>query len=240
MPVIRIDKLISQAAGVSRSEAKLMLKQGRVTLDGSIINDADGKADSEADIRLDGLSLSYKKYRYFMMNKPAGYLSATEDNKDKTVFDLLPEEFKRLSLFCAGRLDKDSEGLLLLTNDGDFCHKIISPKSNITKEYYVKLTKTLCQGAEEIFASGVHLGDGTVCLPAKLKILPSGLEAVIAISEGKYHQVKRMVWACGSEVIYLKRLSIGNLRLNECLKTGEFMELTDSDFSNISSQNLCY
>jgi 16S rRNA pseudouridine516 synthase len=233
MPVIRIDKFISQSAGVSRSEARLMLKQGRVTIDGRIVSNADCKADTEADIRLDGLSLSYKKYRYFMMNKPAGYLSATEDNKDKTVFDLLPEDFKKLNLFCAGRLDKDSEGLLLLTNDGDFCHKIISPKSNIVKEYYVKMTKELCEEAEKHFASGLRLGDGTQCLPAKLTILPGGLEAVIAISEGKYHQVKRMVWACGSEVIYLKRLAIGGLRLDEGLRTGEIRELSTNDFSNI-------
>ena len=133
MPEIRADKLISQAALISRSQAKLLIKQGRVTINGLVLTDANAKTDTEADIRLDGQSLNYKKYRYFMMYKPAGYLSATEDSRDKTVFDLLPEEYKKLNLFCAGRLDKDSEGLLLLTNDGDFCHRIISPKSGIKR-----------------------------------------------------------------------------------------------------------
>lgn len=233
MPEIRADKLISQAALISRSQAKLLIKQGRVTINGLVLTDANAKTDTEADIRLDGQSLNYKKYRYFMMYKPAGYLSATEDSRDKTVFDLLPEEYKKLNLFCAGRLDKDSEGLLLLTNDGDFCHRIISPKSGIKKEYYVSLAKPLDENAAERFASGIELGDGTLCLPAQLEILPGGLEALITVSEGKYHQVKRMVRACGSEVTYLKRLAIGGLRLNELMQKCEIMELTDSDYSNI-------
>lgn len=230
----RLQKIISDYGLASRRAAEKLIEEGRVTVNGAPAQ-IGMKADPTKDIiRLDGRPLESKDKRvYIMLNKPRGYVCTLKDEKDrKTVTELVADCGTRV--YPVGRLDVASEGLLLLTNDGDFCHKIISPKSDIKKEYYVRLAKPLDENAVERFASGIHLGDGTVCLPAQLKILPGDLEALVTVSEGKYHQVKRMVWACGSEVTYLKRLAIGGLRLNEAMQKGETMELTDSDYSNIN------
>jgi 16S rRNA pseudouridine516 synthase len=238
MASLRIDKLIAAAAKMSRSAARETIRQGRVSIDGVRVCECDMKADTEAHITLDGRAVTYREFAYIMLNKPAGFLSATEDVRDKTVLDLLPEEYLRLGLFCAGRLDKDSEGLLLLTNDGDFCHSIISPKKNIKKEYYVEFVRPLSPGAEDLFASGIRLGDGTRCLPARLELLDKGLSAKVVISEGKFHQVKRMVWAAGGEVKYLRRLAIGGLRLDEGLPAGHWRELSRAEKDSVLNAGL--
>jgi len=229
MAVLRLDKFVASAAGATRGEARELIRRGRVTVGGLKVLSGDFKTEEGADVRLDGTRLNYRRYVYIMMNKPAGWLSATEDARDKTVLDLLPQEYRRLGLFCAGRLDKDSEGLLLLTNDGDFCHDIISPKKNIKKSYYIDLGKPFRPGAEELFASGMSLGDGTVCLPARLEILGGGLAARVVLSEGKHRQVRRMARAAGGEVKYLKRLAIGGLSLDESLPPGGFRELSGDE-----------
>jgi 16S rRNA pseudouridine516 synthase len=205
------------AAGVARSRARELIRQGRVSVAGAAERSCDLKVDEGAEIAVDGKPASIRKHRYIMMNKPAGWLSATEDPRERTVLDLLPPEYRRLGLFCAGRLDRDSEGLLLLTNDGDFCHRVISPKKRVWKEYFVELERPFPPGAEALFASGLALGDGTVCLPARLETLPGGLSALVWVAEGRYHQVKRMALAAGSGVKYLRRLAIGGLRLDGSL-----------------------
>ncbi len=229
MPVMRLDKLIAGAGKATRSEAKKLIRAGRVTVDGRTVTDPAAHCDPASEIALDGERARWQEYLYLMLNKPAGYLSVTEDPKAPTVMELLPPEMRRRNLSPAGRLDKDSEGLLLLTSDGDFCHRVISPKSGIEKEYYIEVDRPFPEGAEELFLSGAVLEDGERCLPARLEPSEDRRSARVFLHEGKYHQVKRMAIAAGTRVKRLRRLSIGGVRLDEALAPGQFRPLTEPE-----------
>lgn len=229
MALVRLDKLLSDMGIASRKELKEIIKKGRVTVDGVAATAPDMKLDGEtALITLDGQRLSYSKFRYFMMDKPTGVLSVTEDRKQATVMDLLTPEMQRMGLFPVGRLDKDTSGLLLLTNDGDYAHRVISPKSGVEKLYYAKVDGRLSQEDVEAFEKGIVLADGTKCLPAKLEIL-SQSECHVRVMEGKYHQVRRMLASRNAPVLELRRLSIGTLKLDESLGPGGFRELAQTE-----------
>lgn len=229
MPQIRLDKYISDCTAYSRSELKQMIKAGRVVLNGTAVNRPEIKLDPEAAVvLLDGERLVRSEYVYYMLNKPAGLLSATDDGKQKTVIDLFPPELRKRGLFPVGRLDKDTRGLLLITNDGEFAHKLISPKSGIFKVYHAQIDGELRADAQAVFKEGLVLADGTRCLPAELCQLDDG-SCLVSVMEGKYHQVKRMIAACGATVTQLKRLSIGGLLLDEMLKEGEFRPLSQDE-----------
>ncbi len=230
----RLDKIISATGKKSRREVREMVRQGRVLVDGKPAPAADMKVDPQtAVILLDGEPLGYEKFTYVMLNKPAGVLTATEDRRQETVLDLLPPELRRRALSPVGRLDKDTEGLLLLTNDGQLAHRLLSPKSHVDKVYYARVDGALEPGDIAAFAAGMTLGDGLECLPAGLEIL-SPTEALVTLREGKFHQVKRMLAARGKPVLYLKRLSMGRLRLDPALAPGAWRMLTEEERSALN------
>jgi 16S rRNA pseudouridine516 synthase len=231
--VERLDKVLSNMGYGSRKEVKQMVKKGYVEIDGKVIKDSDFKLEPEnCVIKIDGVEVKYRKYIYLMMNKPDGVVSATFDNYDETVIDLLEEEHKCFEPFPVGRLDKDTVGLLLITNDGELNHELISPKHHVDKVYYAEINKA--SGEEDIkaFQEGIVLDDGYKCMPAKLKILSSGEHGStveVTIQEGKFHQVKRMFISLDKNVVYLKRISFGPLELDEKLKEGEYRELDQKE-----------
>ena len=230
----RLDKIISATGKKSRREVREMVRQGRVLVDGKPAPAADMKVDPQtAVILLDGEPLGYEKFSYVMLHKPAGVLTATEDRRQETVLDLLPPELRRRALSPVGRLDKDTEGLLLLTNDGQLAHRLLSPKSHVDKVYYARVDGALEPGDIAAFAAGMTLGDGLECLPAGLEIL-SPTEALVTLREGKFHQVKRMLAARGKPVLYLKRLSMGRLRLDPALAPGAWRMLTEEERSALN------
>ena len=230
----RLDKIISATGKKSRREVREMVRQGRVLVDGKPAPAADMKVDPQtAVILLDGEPLGYEKFTYVMLHKPAGVLTATEDRRQETVLDLLPPELRRRALSPVGRLDKDTEGLLLLTNDGQLAHRLLSPKSHVDKVYYARVDGALEPGDIAAFAAGMTLGDGLECLPAGLEIL-SPTEALVTLREGKFHQVKRMLAARGKPVLYLKRLSMGRLRLDPALAPGAWRMLTEEERSALN------
>jgi len=225
----RLDKILANLGVGSRKDLKLRIKRGEVTVDGIVVRDAEQKFDPEAvAITVAGEPVRYKKYIYLMLNKPAGYLTATEDRNAPTVLDLLDESYRSFDLFPAGRLDKDSEGLLLLTNDGDLTHRILSPKNHVDKLYFIRYDGVFAAGSEARFAEGLPIDGGYVCMPAKLELLPEN-SAYVTIREGKYHQVKRMAEACGAKVTYLRRMRMGSLCLDENLLSGQYRELSDEE-----------
>ncbi len=229
----RLDKIISATGKKSRREVKELVRQGRILVDGKPASAADIKVDPACtEILIDGVDIGYEKHTYLMLHKPAGVLSAVEDRRQKTVLDLLPEELRRRGLSPVGRLDKDTEGLLLLTNDGELTHKLLSPKYHVDKVYYARVEGCLEQTDVVAFAAGMTLGDGLECLPAGLEILSSD-EALVTLQEGKFHQVKRMLAARGKPVVYLKRLSMGALQLDETLLPGEFRPLTPAEVESL-------
>ncbi len=231
----RLDKVLSNLGYGSRKEVKALVKSGEVSVDGSTALDSGLQIDPDKSvIRVSGEIVNYKKYIYIMMNKPPGVVSATFDNYDRTVVDLLAPEFKAFDPFPVGRLDKDTVGLLLLTNDGEMNHRLISPKWHVDKVYYAKIDKALNQSDIDAFAEGIVLDDGYKCMSGELKIISSGehgAEARVTIQEGKFHQVKRMFKSLAKEVVYLKRISFGALMLDETLAEGEYRELTDNELS---------
>lgn len=230
----RLDKIISATGKKSRREVREMVRQGRVLVDSKPAPAADMKVDPQtAVILLDGEPLGYEKFTYVMLHKPAGVLTATEDRRQETVLDLLPPELRRRALSPVGRLDKDTEGLLLLTNDGQLAHRLLSPKSHVDKVYYARVDGALEPGDIAAFAAGMTLGDGLECLPAGLEIL-SPTEALVTLREGKFHQVKRMLAARGKPVLYLKRLSMGRLRLDPALAPGAWRMLTEEERSALN------
>ena len=230
----RLDKIISATGKKSRREVREMVRQGRVLVDGKPAPAADMKVDPQtAVILLDGEPLGYEKFTYVMLHKPAGVLTATEDRRQETVLDLLPPELRRRALSPVGRLDQDTEGLLLLTNDGQLAHRLLSPKSHVDKVYYARVDGALEPGDIAAFAAGMTLGDGLECLPAGLEIL-SPTEALVTLREGKFHQVKRMLAARGKPVLYLKRLSMGRLRLDPALAPGAWRMLTEEERSALN------
>lgn len=232
MSEMRLDKLLSETTAYTRSQLKQIIKSGRVSVNGTAVTAPETKLDPTcALIELDGESVSYAKFHYFMLNKPAGILSATDDKKQKTVIDLFPEEMRR-RLFPVGRLDKDTTGLLLVTDDGDFEHRVISPRSEIVKTYRAVTSEPVNDADVEAFRQGIILADGTKCLPAGLEPLPDG-SCLVRVYEGKYHQVKRMLASRSKPVIELKRLSIGALELDEKLLPGEFRQLTENELCSV-------
>lgn len=225
----RLDKILSNFGFGTRSEIRLVVRNGKVRVDGNIVKDSALQVNPEcAVIDVNGKVLNYRKYIYIMMNKPAGIISATQDNKLKTVLDILPQEFKCFDLFPAGRLDIDTEGMLLLTNDGNLAHEILSPKNHVPKRYYALVDGAVNKDTVKQFEEGVILEDGYTTMPAELFIVRSGLrsEIELVLHEGKFHQVKRMFEAVGMKVLFLKRICIGGLELDEKLMPGECRELT--------------
>ena len=222
----RLDKFLTQLSVGTRSQVKEMIKKGRVCINGIHASKPEQKVDPENDmITLDSKVLSYSRYVYYMLNKPSGVITATMDKKKETVVDLI--EDKRKDMFPVGRLDIDTEGLLLITNDGELCHRLLSPKHHVDKCYYVETDEAIPQYAKESFEKGIDLGDFTA-MPAQLEILDT-CKANITIQEGKFHQVKRMFEAVGVKVTYLKRLSMGSLKLDEALKPGMSRALTQEE-----------
>jgi len=225
----RLDKVLSNLGMGTRKELKNRIKSGEFAVDGVTVKSPEFKLDPEAAcLTMNGQEIRYKKYVYLMLHKPAGYLTATEDRHAATVLDLLDDHWQSFDLFPAGRLDKDSEGLLLLTNDGALTHKILSPKNHVDKLYYIEYDGAFADGSAEKFAAGLTIDGGYLCLPAKLELLPENA-ALVTIQEGKYHQVKRMAEACGATVTYLKRLKMGPLELDETLEKGAYRPLTDQE-----------
>ena len=224
----RLDKFLCDSGVGTRSQVKLIIKAGRVTVDGVVQRDAGAKVDpQEQTVCLDGERLGGMQRLVVMLNKPAGYITATEDKQDKTVMELLPEDLRRMGLNPIGRLDKATEGLLLFTNDGDLLHRLISPKKEVPKVYYARHEGTATQGDIEAFAAGLTLRDGTVCLSAKLEPIGPG-ESRITVCEGKYHQVRRMMAARAMTVEYLERKQEGSLTLGD-LPRGGFRLLTEQE-----------
>lgn len=222
----RLDKLLSSTGRWSRREVKELLRQGRVTVDGCPARAAEQKLEpGTMCLAVDGEPLQLERFTYIMLHKPSGLLSATEDSRQPTVLDLLPPELRRRGLAPVGRLDKDTEGLLLLTNDGELTHRLLSPKYHVDKVYFARVDGTLTQEAVAAFAAGLTLEDGLRCLPARLELLDAG-QVRVTLREGKFHQVKRMLAACGAPVTYLKRLSMGPLQLDESLAPGAWRPLT--------------
>ena len=232
--MMRLDKLVANVGGVPRQEARRLIQSGAVTVDGETVTQIDRKVDeTTVAVTMRGTPLTYRKYRYFMMDKPAGVLTATTDRDQPTVLDLLPEELQRLKLVPAGRLDKDTTGLLLLTNDGDFVHRVISPRHHVPKVYYAETDGLPTEDDVRRFAAGMTLSDGTQCLPARLELFPEAHACRVTIREGKYHQVKRMLAACGTPVVSLRRLSVGGLLLDKMLIPGGYRELTQDELAAV-------
>lgn len=232
--MIRLDKYLADTGIATRREAKLLIRAGRVTVNGTAAPAPEEKVDpASTQICVDGVPLRYSRHHYYMMDKPAGVLSATEDRDQKTVLDLLPPELQRFGLVPAGRLDKDTTGLLLLTDDGDYVHRVISPKNHVPKVYVAHTDGLPTQADVERFAQGVTLGDGTRCMPAKLELLPEQAACRVTVFEGKYHMVKRMLAGCGTPVLTLRRLSIGALELDKSLGLGGFRALTGEEVQRV-------
>ena len=218
----RLDKLLAGTGKWSRREVKALVRQGLVRVDGRLAASAEDKLDPAAAIvTVAGETISLRRFTYVMLHKPAGVLTATEDRKQPTVLDLLPPELRRIGLAPVGRLDKDTEGLLLLTNDGELAHRLLSPKYHVEKRYFARVDGELSAADAEAFARGMTLGDGLECLPAGLEVLPDRV-CIVTLREGKFHQVKRMLAARGAPVLYLKRLSMGPLTLDDSLAAGAY------------------
>ncbi|MBR4767125.1 MAG: rRNA pseudouridine synthase [Clostridia bacterium] len=229
MPSQRLDKIISLNCSVSRRDARKLIKEGKVSVNGQAALRAETAVDTQSDeIAVDGFEFTVKEHIYIMMNKPSGVISASDDKNKTTVVDLVPQELRRRSMFPAGRLDRDTTGLIIITDDGAFTHRLLSPSHHVYKRYIAKLDLPLSEESVEMLEKGILLEDGTQCLPARVKAFEKDGSpyARIEIREGKYHQVKRMTAACGSHVEELRRVKIGALCLDENLAPGECRELT--------------
>ncbi len=240
----RLDKLLGAMAALTRSEAGRAIRSGRVTLDGTVCRQPALKIEPAAHtVALDGAALAYAAHSYWMLNKPAGVLCVSRDPRAQTVVDLLPAAARRRGLFPAGRLDKDTHGLVLITDDGDFAHRLLSPRHHIPKTYLARLDKPLSPAGADAFRAGPTLADGTVCRPAQLRVAEAGEQPLVevVIYEGKYHQIKRMFAAVGCCVTWLKRVKMGDLSLDEHLAEGESRPLSAAELVSIlpinSSEN---
>ena len=235
--MMRLDKYLAEMGVGTRQEVKKQIRQGKAAVNGTVVKAADTKIDETSDeVTISGRNISYVSYEYYMLNKPAGVVSATEDRRDTTVIDLIKEK-KRKDLFPVGRLDKDTEGLLLITNDGDLAHRLLAPKKHVDKVYYAKIDGMVTEEDVKRFAEGIDIGaeEEEMTRPAKLDIMKSAEESEIrlTIHEGKFHQVKRMFLAVGKKVTYLKRERMGTLCLDENLKPGEYRLLTEEEIENV-------
>lgn len=234
---IRLDRILAHMGFGTRAEVKKIIRQKRVAIDGKITNVINTQVIvDEQKITVDGIAVEYQEFFYFIMNKPQGVISATKDNMHKTVIDLLSLEDQKKDVFPVGRLDIDTEGLLLLTNDGQLTHKLLSPKKHVPKIYYAKVEGEVTKEDVKILAEGVTLSDGYVCMPAYLHIVNAGeiSEIELTINEGKFHQVKRMMQAVGKEVVYLQRVGMGALKLPEDLELGAYKKATKEEINLIS------
>lgn len=234
MALERLDKLLASTGRWSRKEVKDLVRQGRVLANGRPVLRSEEKWEqTETELTVDGQRVDCAPFVYLMLHKPAGLLSATEDRDQRTVLDLLPEHLRRRGLFPVGRLDKDTEGLLLLTNDGPLAHALLAPGRHVDKVYYVEVDGRLDQQDRRAFQAGVTLADGTVCQPADLTVLDPPSQGLVTLREGKYHQVKRMLAARGKPVTYLKRLSMGPLTLDPALPAGAWRPLTPEEKASL-------
>ena len=232
---MRLDKYLTNQGIGSRSPVKALIKSKKVFVNNVLENKPERHIDENNDIvSLDGVNLEYNKFYYYMLNKPPGVLTAVKDNNYKTVMDIMDVTPKE-GLFPVGRLDKDTEGLLLITNDGELSHNLLSPKKHVNKTYYVELNGELIDSDIDLFAKGLDIGEKNITKPAKLEILSGRNRAYITITEGKYHQVKRMFQAIGLTVTFLKRISMGSLILDKNLKSGGYRKLTEEEISNLKS-----
>ena len=236
----RLDKYLVEMSVASRSTIKEMARKGRITVNGTTVKASDIKIDEDNDIvAVDGQIIAYSHMEYFMLNKPAGVITATEDKHAATVLDLIKERVRN-DLFPVGRLDKDTEGLLLITNDGDLAHRLLAPKKHVDKVYFAIIEGIVTEAHIRVFASGMKLLDGTDIMPGELEILEVNEEdatsrILLTIHEGKFYQVKRMFEAVGTEVVYLKRISMGPLVLDDALAPGEYRRLTDEELAMLKA-----
>lgn len=239
---MRLDKFLANSGIGTRKEVKIILKKGKIKVNEKIVKDAKMQVDEiKDDVKIEGEKITYKAFVYIMMNKPSGVISATEDGKHKTVIDLLCEKYKNYKVFPVGRLDIDTEGLLLLTNDGVLAHNLLSPKKHVDKKYYVELKEPLTIEKKKILENGIKLEENFVTKKAKIEIIDKDEDievnsVFITISEGKFHQVKRMFKFVENEVLYLKRVKMGKLLLPENLKLGEYRELSEEEMDLILNQ----
>ena len=225
---MRLDKFLADAGVGTRTELKAMVRQGRVTVDGAVIKKPEQKVSEQQEIRVDGVQVQLQGLVVLLLHKPAGYVTSTSDPRDRTVMELLPPEYQ--TLFPVGRLDKETEGLLLFTNDGDLGHRLTSPRHRIEKEYYAETDGMVTGDDIQAFADGIILKDGTVCLPAKLLGCDGG--CLVTVQEGKYHQVRRMLASRGKPVTYLRRIREGNLELGS-LEKGTWRLLTPEEIRGL-------
>lgn len=233
----RLDKILASQGTLSRKEVKEIIKKGRVALNGAVVKDSSVKIDENKDtVAFDGEVLQLKKHIYIMLNKPQGVISASDSDNDETVVDLVPDELYRKGLFPAGRLDKDTTGFVLITDDGEFAHRILSPRNHIFKTYTARLEHPLAEEHIKALENGIVLGDGTELKGSSVEVVEDSDKPLvrIMICEGKYHQVKRMFAATGNKVLTLHREKMGNLHLDDSLKPGECREITPDELKKIT------
>ena len=231
---MRLDKYLAEMGAGTRSELKKAVRAGRVTINGVKVKDSSIHVGENDVVSMDGKEIKYERFVYYLMNKPAGVISATEDPRERTVLDLIGGQQRR-GLFPVGRLDKDTEGLLLITNDGELAHRLLSPGRHVDKVYFARLDGPVGERERELFAQGLRVDETLTAMPAVLEILEPANEVRVTIREGKFHQVKRMFAAVGREVLYLKRLSMGPLTLDNGLAAGAYRRLTEEEESAIIS-----
>ena len=231
---MRLDKYLADMGLGTRSEIKKAVRSGRVSVDGRTVTDPGTKVGPEDAVLFDGTAVTYEPYVYYMLYKPAGVISASEDRRERTCVDLI-DETRRRDLFPVGRLDRDTEGLLLITNDGDLCHRLLTPSRHVDKVYYARISGKVTEEDVRGFASGLQVDADFRAMPAQLRILRSDSvsEVEIVIREGKFHQIKRMFRAVGKEVLYLKRLSMGSLTLDPALQPGTWRRLTAEELAEL-------
>ncbi|MBR0399480.1 MAG: rRNA pseudouridine synthase [Mogibacterium sp.] len=226
--MMRLDKFLADMGCGTRSELKKEIRKGNVTVSGRTVNDPGTQVSAADSVMYKGSPVGYEDFVYYMLNKPAGVISASEDRREATVVDLITEQ-KRRDLFPVGRLDRDTEGLLIITNDGEMAHRLLSPRHHVDKLYRAVVAGSVTEADIQAFADGLVLPDGLECLPAELRVLSAASEIEVVIREGKFHQIKRMFKAIGKDVLYLERLSMGPLRLDPELARGEYRRLTDEE-----------
>ena len=232
---MRIDKFLTASGKCSRKDATRLAKKGAVTVNGRVVKDLSIHIDPLSDtVTLNGEAVIYEQYTYIMMNKPEGYVSSTDD-AGPTVIDLLSDELKRKNLFPCGRLDKNTLGLMLITDNGELAHRLLAPKSHVTKEYRFSSKFPVSESDAKRFEGGVTLEDGYVTLPAKIDLDEDGMGGMITLTEGKYHQIKRMLEALNNKITYLERIRFGNLVLDPSLARGEWRYLTESEISELEA-----
>ena len=233
---MRIDKFLGLTGQATRTEAKKLIRSGAVTVNGVAVRNADAKLDPDTDrVLLCGKEVIYRKYTYILMNKPQGVVSATEDGRDKTVIDLLPNDIRKTDLFPCGRLDKNTLGLMLITDNGELAHRLLSPKSHVKKRYFFKSKFPITKAEAARFEKGLTLEDGYETKPAEIELFGNGDEGIITLVEGKYHQIKRMLEALDNKITYLERISFGPLCLDEDIEAGQWRYLTDEEIAALEA-----